>query len=343
MLKEIPGSITAPKGFKAAGVKAGIKKSGKEDVALIVSDVPATAAATFTLNTMAAAPVAVSKEVAAKGQAKAIVVNAGCANACTGEQGMADAREMAAEAAKALKVDASEVFVASTGVIGVELPMDKVKQGIVKAAAELSVDGEKNAGKAIMTTDTFSKAIAVELELGGKTVRIGGVAKGSGMIHPNMATMLAFITTDAAISQPVLQQALAYCIQVSFNMISVDGDTSTNDMVTVLANGLAGNAVVDRVDTEDYMTFLTALHAVCVFLAKAIARDGEGATKFLEVQVKGAISFYEAKKAAMTIAKSPLVKTAFFGQDPNWGRIVSAVGYSETNIVPEKLAVWLGA
>ena len=343
MLKEIPGSITAPKGFKAAGVKAGIKKSGKEDIALIVSDVPATAAATFTLNTMAAAPVAVSKEVAAKGQAKAIVVNAGCANACTGEQGLADARAMAAEAAKALNVDASEVFVASTGVIGVELPMDKVKQGIVKAAAELSVDGEKNAGKAIMTTDTFSKAIAVELELGGKTVRIGGVAKGSGMIHPNMATMLAFITTDAAISQPVLQQALAYCIQVSFNMISVDGDTSTNDMVAVLANGLAGNEVVDRVDTEDYMTFLTALHAVCVFLAKAIARDGEGATKFLEVQVKGAISFYEAKKAAMTIAKSPLVKTAFFGQDPNWGRIVSAVGYSETNINAEKLAVWLGA
>lgn len=342
MLKEIPGSVTAPKGFKAAGVKAGIKKSGKEDVALIVSEVPAVAAGTFTLNTMAAAPVAVSKEVVAAGKATAIVVNSGCANACTGAQGLADAREMAAEAAKALQIKPAEVFVASTGIIGVELPMDKVKEGIAKAAAALSVDGERDACKAIMTTDTFPKSIALEFELGGKAVRIGGMAKGSGMIHPNMATMLGFITTDAAVSPQALQQALSYCIQVSFNMISVDGDTSTNDMVALLANGQAGNAVIDRVDTEDYMTFLTALHAVCVFLAKAIARDGEGATKFLEVQVQGALSFYDAKRAAMAIAKSPLVKTAFFGQDPNWGRIASAVGYSEACLDAGKLAVWLG-
>lgn len=342
MLTEITGGITAPQGFKAAGIKAGLKKSGKEDVAIIYSTKAAAAAAVFTTNTMAAAPVIVSRQAAAKGKASAIIVNSGCANACTGEQGLTDAKAMAKITADLLGVDQDEILVASTGIIGVTLPMEKVTAGIKKAVGEMSVEGAAKAAQAIITTDTFTKSCAYEFELGGKTVRIAGIAKGSGMIHPNMATMLSFITTDAAIAAPVLKQALTEAVGVSFNMVSVDGDTSTNDMVAVLANGLAGNAVIADSAGTEYQLFSKALTAICTDLAKKVARDGEGATKFLEVNVSGAASFAEAKKAAMAIAKSPLVKTAFFGQDPNWGRILCAVGYSEATVVPEKTSLNIG-
>jgi len=342
MLKQITEGIVAPKGYKAAGVKAGIKKSGKEDLALIFSEVPAAAAAVFTTNAMAAAPVIISRETVKKGKASAAVVNAGCANACTGVQGLQDAKEMAAITAETLGVPAEEVIVASTGVIGVNLPMDKVRKGIKQAAAELSADNHKSPQLAIMTTDTFPKTVAVEFELGGVPVRIAGIAKGSGMIHPNMATMLCFITSDAAITPPLLDRALRQAIGVSFNMISVDGDTSTNDMVSVMANGLAGNPVIEDAASPEYNNFAVALREVCICLAKQVARDGEGATKFIEIHVTGAADFADAKKAAMAIAKSPLVKTAFFGEDPNWGRILCAAGYSEAKLDSNKISLTLG-
>lgn len=342
MLKEIQGGITAPKGYKAAGVKAGIKKSGKEDLAIIYSEQAATGAAVFTTNKMAAAPVIISKRAIAKGKATAIVVNAGCANACTGQQGMVDAQAMAHMTARLLNLPEDEILVASTGIIGVPLPMGKVAEGIKTAVAKLSVDGAENAQNAIMTTDTFPKSCAYEFDLQGVTVRIAGIAKGSGMIHPNMATMLSFITTDAAVSSEVLKQALTKAVNVSFNMISVDGDTSTNDMTSVMANGAAGNPTIDDINSEAGKIFTQALTEVCTYLAKQIARDGEGATKFLEVNVKGAVDFADAKKVAMSIAKSPLVKTAFFGQDPNWGRILCAAGYSEAAVEPEKTSLAIG-
>lgn len=342
MLKEIQGGITAPKGYKAAGVKAGIKKSGKEDLAIIYSEQAATGAAVFTTNKMAAAPVIISKRAIAKGKATAIVVNAGCANACTGQQGMVDAQAMAHMTARLLNLPEDEILVASTGIIGVPLPMGKVAEGIKTAVAKLSVDGAENAQNAIMTTDTFPKSCAYEFDLQGVTVRIAGIVKGSGMIHPNMATMLGFITTDAAVSSEVLKQALTKAVNVSFNMISVDGDTSTNDMTSVMANGAAGNPTIDDINSEAGKIFTQALTEVCTYLAKQIARDGEGATKFLEVNVKGAVDFADAKKVAMSIAKSPLVKTAFFGQDPNWGRILCAAGYSEAAVEPEKTSLAIG-
>lgn len=340
-MKKINGTITAPKGFKAAGVKAGLKKSGKEDVAIIYSTSPAAAAGVFTQNTMAAAPVIVSRQVSELGRASAIVVNSGCANACTGRQGLADAQEMAGLTARLLEIEADEVFVASTGIIGVTLPMDKLAAGIKKAVSELSEEGGNKASQAILTTDTFSKACAYEFLLGGVPVRIAGIAKGSGMIHPNMATMLSFITTDAAIAAPLLKQALTDAVNVSFNMVSVDGDTSTNDMVAVLANGAGGNSLIDQTGT-DYQIFADALRQVCTELAKLVARDGEGASKFLEITVRGAANFADAKQAAMTVAKSPLVKTAFFGQDPNWGRIICAIGYSGAQALPEKTTMAIG-
>lgn len=342
MLKEIGGGITAPKGFMAAGVKAGIKKSGKEDIALIYSKTPASAAALFTTNAMAAAPVIVSRQAVKHGTARAIVINSGCANACTGPQGLADARTMAELTATVLGVAPHEVLVASTGIIGVHLPMDKIAAGIKQAAAELSETGQEKALQAIMTTDTFPKSCAYEFMLSGVPVRIGGMAKGAGMIHPNMATMLAFVTTDAAVAAPVLQKALTEAVNLSFNMISVDGDTSTNDMVGVLANGQAGAPVIDNADSEEYRIFAAALKAVCINLAKQIVRDGEGATKFLEITVTGAETFSQAKQAAMAVAKSPLVKTAFFGEDPNWGRILCAVGYSGVPVQSEKTALAIG-
>lgn len=341
MIKKDTQGVTFAKGFTAAGVKAGIKKSGNLDVAVIYTKTQAVVAGTFTQNKVAAAPVYVSKEVVATGTAHAIVANAGCANACTGQQGLDDAHKMAQIAADELGVNANDVIVGSTGVIGVNLPMDKLEAGIKDAVANLSADGSDNAGRAIITTDTHSKSVTCEFELSGKTVRMGAIAKGSGMIRPNMATMLCYITTDIAIDQALLQKAVSGCVEKSFNMISVDGDMSTNDMVIVLANGEANNAKITE-ENADYQIFFDKLMMLCTELAKQIAADGEGASKFLTINVKGAKSFADAKTVGMAIANSPLVKTAFFGEDPNWGRVICAVGYSGSDMVPEKTVVKFG-
>lgn len=341
MIKKDTQGVTFAKGFTAAGVKAGIKKSGNLDVAVIYTKTQAVVAGTFTQNKVAAAPVYVSKEVVATGTAHAIVANAGCANACTGQQGLDDAHKMAQIAADELGVNADDVIVGSTGVIGVSLPMDKLEAGIKDAVANLSADGSGNAGRAIITTDTHSKSVTCEFELSGKTVRMGAIAKGSGMIRPNMATMLCYITTDIAIDQALLQKAVSGCVEKSFNMISVDGDMSTNDMVIVLANGEANNAKITE-ENADYQIFFDKLTMLCTELAKQIAADGEGASKFLTINVKGAKSFADAKTVGMAIANSPLVKTAFFGEDPNWGRVICAVGYSGADMVPEKTVVKFG-
>lgn len=341
MIKKDTQGVTFAKGFTAAGVKAGIKKSRNLDVAVIYTKTQAVVAGTFTQNKVAAAPVYVSKEVVATGTAHAIVANAGCANACTGQQGLDDAHKMAQIAADELGVNADDVIVGSTGVIGVNLPMDKLEAGIKDAVANLSADGSDNAGRAIITTDTHSKSVTCEFELSGKTVRMGAIAKGSGMIRPNMATMLCYITTDIAIDQALLQKAVSGCVEKSFNMISVDGDMSTNDMVIVLANGEANNAKITE-ENADYQIFFDKLMMLCTELAKQIAADGEGASKFLTINVKGAKSFADAKTVGMAIANSPLVKTAFFGEDPNWGRVICAVGYSGADMVPEKTVVKFG-
>lgn len=341
MIKKDTQGVTFAKGFTAAGVKAGIKKSGNLDVAVIYTKTQAVVAGTFTQNKVAAAPVYVSKEVVATGTAHAIVANAGCANACTGQQGLDDAHKMAQIAADELGVNANDVIVGSTGVIGVNLPMDKLEAGIKDAVANLSADGSDNAGRAIITTDTHSKSVTCEFELSDKTVRMGAIAKGSGMIRPNMATMLCYITTDIAIDQALLQKAVSGCVEKSFNMISVDGDMSTNDMVIVLANGEANNAKITE-ENADYQIFFDKLMMLCTELAKQIAADGEGASKFLTINVKGAKSFADAKTVGMAIANSPLVKTAFFGEDPNWGRVICAVGYSGADMVPEKTVVKFG-
>ncbi|SDG23696.1 glutamate N-acetyltransferase [Selenomonas sp. WCT3] len=339
--KNVKAGVTFPKGFKAAGVKAGIKKSGNLDVAVIYTEKEAAIAGTFTQNAVAAAPVFVSRDVVKTGSAHAIAANAGCANACTGEQGMKDALAMQKITAEALGCGADDVVVASTGVIGVNLPMDKMEKGIQQAVAELDENGSEKAGNAIITTDTYSKACATTVTIGGKEVRFGAIAKGSGMIQPNMATMLCFITTDAAIDSKMLQKALSEIVEVSFNMISIDGDMSTNDMCIVLANGAAGNAQITA-EGDDYETFKNALQSICQGLAKRIAADGEGATKFLTVNVKGTKSFADAKTIAMSVAKSPLVKTAFFGEDPNWGRVICAVGYAGVPMDPQKTVVKFG-
>lgn len=341
MIKKDIQGVTFAKGFSAAGVKAGIKKSGNLDVAVIYTEKEAVVAGTFTQNKVVAAPVYVSKEVVATGTAHAIVANAGCANACTGQQGLDDAYKMAQIAADELGVNADDVIVGSTGVIGVNLPMDKLKTGIKDAVANLSNDGSDNAARAIITTDTHSKSLTCEFELSAKTVRMGAIAKGSGMIRPNMATMLCFITTDLAIEQTLLQKAVSDCVEKSFNMISVDGDMSTNDMVIVLANGEANNAKITE-ENADYQIFFDKLMMLCTELAKQIAADGEGASKFLTINVTGAKSFVDAKTVGMAIANSPLVKTAFFGEDPNWGRVICAVGYSGADMVPEKTVVKFG-
>lgn len=341
MIKKDTQGVTFAKGFTAAGVKAGIKKSGNLDVAVIYTKTQAVVAGTFTQNKVAAAPVYVSKEVVATGTAHAIVANAGCANACTGQQGLDDAHKMAQIAADELGVNADDVIVGSTGVIGVNLPMDKLEAGIKDAVANLSADGSDNAGRAIITTDTHSKSVTCEFELSGKTVRMGAIAKGSGMIRPNMATMLCYITTDIAIDQALLQKAVSGCVEKSFNMISVDGDMSTNDMVIVLANGEANNAKITE-ENADYQIFFDKLMMLCTEIAKQIAADGEGASKFLTINVRGAKSFADAKTVGMAIANSPLVKTAFFGEDPNWGRVICAVGYSGADMVPEKTVVKFG-
>lgn len=341
-MNKIDGWVTTPQGFLAAGVKAGIKASGNHDVAVIYSTVPAATGAVFTQNKMCAAPVLVSRKVAAKSYVQAIVVNSGCANACTGEQGLKDAEAMQAQTAELLGVENDAVYVCSTGVIGHFMPMDKLAKGIADAVDAMDETGGESCAMAIQTTDTFIKHAAYEFELGGKTVKIAGIAKGAGMIHPNMATMLTFLTTDAAVAPDVLKRAVKAAADKSFNMVVVDGDTSTNDSMIVLANGLAENEIIVSEEHPDYPAFFEALLACAQDLAKMIARDGEGATKFLEVNVAGAATWAEAKTAAMAIAKSPLVKTAFFGKDPNWGRIVCAAGYSGAQMEPDKVNLEIG-
>lgn len=341
-MKKIDGWVTAPQGFLAAGVKAGIKASGNHDVAVIYSTVPASTGAVFTQNKMCAAPVLLSREVAQESVAQAIIVNSGCANACTGEQGLLDAREMQAFAADLLGIEPQNVYVCSTGVIGHFLPMDKIKNGLADAVDVMDENEGESCAMAIQTTDTFIKRAAYEFEVGGKTARIAGIAKGAGMIHPNMATMLTFLTTDAAIAPDVLKRAVKAAADKSFNMVVVDGDTSTNDSMIVLANGLAENEIIFSEEHPDYQAFFEALVTCAQDLAKLIARDGEGATKFLEVNVVGAATWEDAKAAAMAIAKSPLVKTAFFGEDPNWGRIVCAAGYSGAVMNADKVNLSIG-
>ena len=333
--------VAYPQGFTAAGVRAGIKKNGNLDVAVIYTEKEAAVAGVFTKNLVAAAPVHLSKIVVGTGTAHAVVANAGCANACTGEQGIRDAEKMAEIAAQELNCRADDVIVASTGLIGSNLPMDKMEAGIKAAVKELSREGSVNAGNAIITTDTYSKACATEVEIGGVEVRFGAIAKGSGMIRPDMATMLCFITTDADIDQKLLQEALRESTEASFNCMTVDGDMSTNDSVVVLANGAAGNKKIVSRDA-DYLKFFETLKNLCIELAKRIAADGEGASKFLTINVAGAKTFADAKQVGMSVANSPLVKTAFFGQDANPGRTICAVGYSGVKIVPEKISIKFG-
>jgi glutamate N-acetyltransferase / amino-acid N-acetyltransferase len=341
--KHIQGGISAPQGFMSSGVPADLrgKEDTKKDVALIFSEVPAIAAGVFTKNSVKAAPILVTQDILKGGVLQAIVINSKNANACTGEQGLKDAKEMCRVTAEALQIDVEKVAVSSTGVIGVPLPMTRVATGIRAAAKALSKNGNSDAAVAIMTTDTYPKEIALQFELGGTVVKIGGVAKGSGMVHPDMATILGFVTTDAKISLDALQTALKKGNEVSFNMISVDGDTSTNDMVIVMANGLAGNPEI-QVNTPLFYEFAAALKQVLVFLAKEIARDGEGATKLLEVHVQGAPSEEDAKMAARSVCSSLLVKTALFGRDANWGRILCALGYSGAVFNPNRVDLFIG-
>jgi glutamate N-acetyltransferase/amino-acid N-acetyltransferase len=342
-MKIIEGGVTAPEGFLAAGVKCEVKKGrDKKDLAIIYSEERAVAAGVFTRNLVKAAPVILTEKLVAQGSLQALVINSGNANACTGEQGMEDARQMAHLTAQALGIDSQSVGVASTGVIGAPLPMDRIEKGIKDAAGLLSRDGHTDAALAIMTTDTRKKECAVQVQVGGKTVTIGGMAKGSGMIHPNMATMLGFVTTDVAIEPTLLKNLVKKGTDRTFNMITVDGDTSTNDTLVVLANGLAGNATLQDETSEDMAQFEAGLYHVLEYLAKEIARDGEGATKFIEINVKGAKSYHEGRQVAKSVAGSNLVKTAIFGQDANWGRILAAVGYSGATIDPNKVDIYLG-
>lgn len=342
------GSITTPEGFWAAGVACGIKVTGKKDLAVVFSEMPCVAAATFTTNKVKASHIFVSRENLRpqKAMVKAIVANSGNANCCTGQRGIEDARRMceitASElsAQRQVNVQPHEVLVASTGVIGVPLPMEKVEQGIKSAVSKLSRDGGREAAEAIMTTDTKPKFAALRLELNGGVVHIGGIAKGAGMIAPNMATMLCFIGTDAKIGRKALQTALRYAVERSFNSITVDGDTSTNDTVFALANWLSGSEIAEG--TPEFEKFRDALTALCQRLAKMIAADGEGATKLIEIRVTGAMSESEAKAVAMTVANSALVKTALFGNDPNWGRIAAAVGRSPARVKQETLTIRIG-
>ncbi|MBX2860030.1 MAG: bifunctional glutamate N-acetyltransferase/amino-acid acetyltransferase ArgJ [Vampirovibrio sp.] len=332
-LQAVAGGIAAPEGFQVSGVKAGIKNMEKPDVALIVSQVPATVAAMMTTNVVKAAPIQWCQTVLSQqSKVSAIVVNSGNANACTGKQGMVHAHQMAETTASALGLDLHQILVSSTGVIGVPLPIEKVLAGIQNAATVLSdtADKAEDAATAIMTTDTYTKQVAVTVEIGGKIVTIGGIAKGSGMIHPNMATMLAFVTTDADIEQSLLQKALQESVADSYHMISVDGDTSTNDMVAVLANGLAENQTITE-ENEDFAKFKTALQYVNQTLAQQIAKDGEGATKFLAVTVKGAATKQDAQALGRAVVSSSLVKAAFYGEDANWGRIIGAMGTAGVN------------
>ena len=340
-IKTIEGGICAPLGFIASGVHAGIKKK-KKDVTLIVSEVPAISAGVFTQSkTKAACVVADQLQLEKSDFATAILINSGNANACTGKRGMNDALESIKITSRVLNIPQSHVLVSSTGVIGQFLPMKKIRRGIREASRLLRKDGNLDAAAGICTTDTFTKEYAVEIMLGGVPVRIGGIAKGSGMIAPNMATMLAFITTDASISHSLLSKSLRRTTETSFNRITVDGDTSTNDMVLVLANRKATNAPLKE-NTSDYRLFYKSLEHVMIVLSKMIVGDGEGATKFVEVTVSGAKSREDAEQAGRTICNSMLVKTAIHGEDANWGRILAAVGRSGIDFNPDNTEIFLG-
>ncbi len=335
----IEGGVTTPTGFKAASVRVGIKESRKrDDLTLLVSDIPATIAGTFTSNRVKAAPVKLCERHIIWGQAQAVIINAGCANACTGDQGIQDAERMAELTAQAMGIGKTLVFVCSTGTIGIPLPMNKIESALPGLTASLSTAGGKAAAEAILTTDLVKKEVAVTVTIDGKPVTIGGIAKGSGMIAPNMATMLAFITTDAAVDQRSLQDCLRHAVEQSFNRIIVDGDESTNDTVLMLANGAAGNEILQK-KHHDWKKFCHAVETVTRELALKIVKDGEGATKFVTVTVTGATTRPDARIAARAIAKSPLVKTAWNGGDPNWGRILAAIGYSGARVEENRVDI----
>ena len=341
-MKRIEGGVTAPKGFLAAGLNAGIKNSDKKDMAMIYSQVPCRGAGVFTTNVVKAAPVKWDKlAVDTSDYVQAVVVNSGIANACTGEEGYGCCVAMASEAGRQLDLPTQAVLVASTGVIGKQLPMDKITAGIGLLAQALGEDREHSrlAAEAIMTTDTRSKEVAVETEIGGRTVTVGGMCKGSGMIHPNMATMLCFVTTDAAISHEMLQKALSGDVEDTFNMISVDGDTSTNDSVLLMANGMAENPEITA-PGPGYENFCAALHEVMVELSKKIAGDGEGCTCLFEVTVTGARTKSDARILSKSVICSSLTKAAVFGHDANWGRILCALGYSGVDFDPGQVDIW---
>jgi glutamate N-acetyltransferase/amino-acid N-acetyltransferase len=345
-VEAITGGVATARGFRAAGIGAGIKRPRPDgatplDLALIVSDTAATAAAVFTVNKAQAAPVIVSREhlTRSNGLVRAVIVNAGCANACTGDEGMSNARDMASETARLVACDASQVLVASTGVIGVGLPMDKIRSALPRAFAALGNDQGPAAARAIMTTDPFPKEAAARVVIDGREAIIGGMAKGSGMIEPMMATMLGFVTTDASVPAPLLQRALRAAVNTTFNAITVDGECSTNDTVMLLANGSSG-AIVDE---ASYDSFLNGLTAVCRELALGIVRGGEGATKLVTVNVTGAASEAEARTAAKAIANSPLVKTAIHGGDPNWGRLIAVAGRAGVAFELSRAVVTIGS
>jgi len=335
------GGVTTPQGFRAAGVSAGIKANGGLDLALLVSETPATAAAVFTINRAQAAPVLVSREHLTRsgGIARAVIVNSGCANACTGDEGLQIANTMAADTARLVGCPVEHVLVASTGVIGVALPLDKIRSGLPAALRALGANQGAAAARAIMTTDPFPKEAAARTTIGGRDASVGGMAKGSGMIEPMMATMLAFITTDAAVPQPLLDRALRDAVHDTFNAITVDGECSTNDSVMLLANGASGATV----DAGQYDAFVRALRGVCLELALGIVRGGEGATKLVTVTVTGAASPEEARRAAKAIANSPLVKTAIHGGDPNWGRLIAVAGRAGVEFDLGRAAVTIGS
>ena len=340
-MKKTAGGVTTPKGFSAIGVAAGIKKDRK-DMAMIYSEAVCRAAGTFTTNLVKAAPVKWDQQIVYGNKtARAVVVNSGVANACTGEEGMNYCRRTALKTAELFGITENQVLVASTGVIGKQLPIEKIEAGIAQMKPLLSPDAAAGtlAAEAIMTTDTVKKEIAVETTIGGKTVTVGGMCKGSGMIHPNMCTMLSFVTTDAAISQELLQRALSADIQDTYNMVSVDGDTSTNDTCLLLANGLAGNPEITQ-ENEDYRTFCRALNEVNTYLAKQMAADGEGATALFEVKVIGAADKAQAVTLSKSVITSSLTKAAIYGHDANWGRILCAMGYSGAQFDPEKVDLY---
>jgi len=333
-------SFSVP-GYKAWGISCGIKKNEKKDLAIIYSDREASVAGVFTKNRVKAAPVLLDMARVKSGKGQVIVANSGCANACTGKRGLADARETSEAAARELGIKPDAVLVASTGVIGEFLPLTKVATGIATAAGLLSATGWEQAAEAIMTTDIYPKLSIVQEEIGGKTVTVAGIAKGSGMIHPNMATMLCFIVTDAAVPAPLLRKALLASTEKSFNSITVDGDMSTNDMILCMANGAAGNKRI-AAGSKEFKKFQACLDAVARALARQVVRDGEGATKFVEIEVRNAKNPAEAKRAAMTVAKSSLVKTALFGEDANWGRIMAALGYSGVDMDEARTDIYIG-